>query len=124
MKVSIHAKQFWNHTGILLEAGISYRFAAEGVWIDWNINYGPDGGGSGSNLLLIVSEKLRRRPNDNWFALIGGFGEDESSTFLIGSSNSGFTAPRSGELTCFANDVPVAYFNNKGSVTLTVEPIP
>ncbi len=33
----------------------------------------------------------------------------------------GFRARRDGKLSCFANDVWFMYFNNKGSVEITVE---
>ena len=121
--MEIASQQKWNHTGFQLEQGVTYRFTAQGQWIDWYIPHGPDGDGSGSHFLLRLFERWRRRPKDNWFALIGAIGEDESTTFLIGSSLPRFKAPRSGELTCFANDVPWAYGNNKGSVSLTVERI-
>ena len=121
MKFEISAKEKWNHTGFVLEAGGIYRFMAEGRWTDWTIVYGPDGGESGSNFFLRLFERSRRSPKHNWFALIGGIGEDDATTFLIGSLNPHFTAVCGGELTCFANDVPFAYFNNKGSVILTIE---
>ncbi len=121
MTISICAKKKWSRTGFVLEAGCTYRFAAKGQWVDWTIVYGPDGGTSGSNFFLRLFEGFRRRPKDNWFALIGGVDEDDSTTFLIGASLPIFTAIRAGELACYANDVPFAYFNNKGSVSLTIE---
>ena len=120
VKFQILAKEKWNHTSLMLEQGVGYQFTAEGQWIDLNLVYGPDGGGSGSNFFLRLFERLRRRPKDNWFALIGATGEDESTTFLIGSSRQ-ITAIQNGELTCYANDVLLAYFNNRGSISLTVE---
>jgi hypothetical protein len=119
--MDIFAIKKWNHTGFQLEEDREYRFVATGQWIDWFITYGPDGGTSGVNLFLRLFERFRRRPTDKWFALIGGVGEDESSTFLIGSSTPRFKATNTGELTCYANDVPWAYGNNKGSIQLTVE---
>jgi hypothetical protein len=119
--MEICAREKWNHTGFQLQQGVEYKFSANGKWIDLNIVHGPDGDGSGRNLFLRLFEHFRRRPKDNWFALIGSVGENESATFLIGSSNPRFKATESGELTCYANDVPWAYGNNKGSIELTVE---
>ena len=125
MSIKICAKRKWNHTGYQLDAGVTYRFSAQGEWIDLDIPYSADGGPSNGKLLqkliLRLTEHLRPRSKDNWFALIGAIGEDESTTFLIGSSLPIFVAPMSGELTCYANDVGWAYFNNHGAVTLTVE---
>ena len=112
--MEIIASKKWNHTGFQLEEDREYGFVANGQWIDWFMAYGPDGGTSGLNLFLRLFEPFRRRPKDNWFALIGAVGEDESTSFLIGSSNPRFKAAKSGELTCYANDVPWAYANNKG----------
>ena len=121
MRFSIRARDKWNHTGLVLDAGGIYRFVADGQWIDWYITYGPAGGDSGSNLFLRPVERFRRRPKDNWFALIGAVGEDESTTFLIGAGKPEFRAEHSGELTCYANDMSIAYVNNRGSVSLSVE---
>jgi hypothetical protein len=118
--LEIIAKEKWNHTGFQLERGVEYSFSARGQWIDWYIVHGPDGDGSGWNLFLRAFERFRRRPDDKWFALIGAVGEDESTTFLIGSSNPRFKPVKTGELTCYANDAPWAYGNNKGSIQLTV----
>jgi hypothetical protein len=123
MEFTIDSHEKWNHTGFLLEAAVIYRLSATGQWTDWYIVYGPDGGESGSNLFLRLSESLRRQPKENWFALIGAVGEDESTAFLIGSSKPRFTAPCGGELTCYANDVSFAYFNNHGTVRLTIEKV-
>ena len=126
MGYTIEARTKWNHTGYRLQAGVAYDFTATGEWIDLDIPYTPDGGPSSSGkpiqrLVLRLTESFRRRKKDNWFALIGAVGEDESTTFLIGSSLKNFVPIQDGELTCYANDVGWAYFNNKGSVTLTVK---
>jgi hypothetical protein len=115
----IQAIRKWNKTGIHMVAGQEYMLSAKGEWIDWFIQYGPDGGASRSNLFLKLFEWARRMPHENWFALIGAIDSDQRTAFLIGSSRV-YRASVSGELTCYANDVPWAYGNNKGSVTLNV----
>lgn len=40
---SVYAAQHWNALGIYLEAGATYRFRAEGEWIDRDIPCGPKG---------------------------------------------------------------------------------
>lgn len=46
-------------------------------------------------------------------------GHAGGQTFLIGSA-AAITPTRAGELRCYANDVPLMYWNNTGSVTLTI----
>ncbi len=115
---SIDSREPWNHTGIRLTAGEQYGMHASGTWVDWFIPHGPDGGPSDSFYLHLL-ESRRRRPHDNWFALIGALDENLNTAFTIGSQCT-FTAPGDGELTCFANDLEHFYFNNHGAVTLTV----
>jgi hypothetical protein len=117
----IQAIRKWNKTGIHMVAGQEYILSAEGEWIDWFIHYGPNGGASGSNLFLRLFEWARRMPHEHWFALIGAINSDQRTAFLIGSSRI-YRATMSGELTCYANDVPWAYGNNTGSVELDVRP--
>jgi hypothetical protein len=55
-----------------------------------------------------------------WFALIGAIDSDSSTQFLIGTQS--VSAPvRTGQLCCFANDVPGFYWNNKGAIQLIVD---
>lgn len=42
-QMSIYARERWNATGLYLEAGVTYRFAAEGEWLDASIACGPGG---------------------------------------------------------------------------------
>ena len=115
---AIHRK-FWNNTGIALEGGVHYAFSADGSWWDLIYRCGPDGFES-PNAFMRHFETKRRAPAERWFLLMGAIDGDASTIFRIGTSAK-VTAPRSGTLTCFANDVPSAYLNNWGSVTLTVE---
>lgn len=116
--VSVGARPRWVHTGVELTRGESYGLSASGLWRDWKIESGPDGYASRGPLMRLV-ERWRRLPHAPWFALIGGIADVEDSLFAIGSSVD-YSPPRSGELRCFANDVSWAYFNNHGSITLTV----
>lgn len=54
--IDIFARQRWNATGLYLEAGVAYEFAARGEWLDSNINCGPDGCGDGSFQLGEVAQ--------------------------------------------------------------------
>jgi hypothetical protein len=117
-RATIDAREHWNRTGIHVDAGGRYRATAEGEWHDAGKNCDADGWKSDSDLIRDL-EMFRRVRHADWFALIGAIDEDRESEFVIGRQVE-FTASRDGELTCFANDAPFMYWNNKGSVTLTV----
>jgi hypothetical protein len=119
--VTIAAREKWNDTGIDLAAGGRYRLAAAGEWIDWTLRSGPEGYPS-PNGLMRATERWRRAPREPWFALIGSIGRDPAALFPIGRGLE-ISAAKSGRLFCFANDVSFMYWNNSGSVELTVERI-
>jgi Uncharacterized alpha/beta hydrolase domain (DUF2235) len=47
LAVDVYARQTWNATGLWLEAGKSYTFAASGEWMDASITCGPGGTSDG-----------------------------------------------------------------------------
>jgi hypothetical protein len=115
----ICAKERWNRTGIRLQAGQEYAMAAEGTWFDRQLEYGPAGGPAKSPVQGLFA-LFRRRRNEPWFVLTGAIDADPSTAFRIGATLNSYRPDRSGELTCFANDVWLAHGNNSGSVQLTV----
>jgi hypothetical protein len=116
--ITIQARKKWNDTGIQLIAGEEYQFTATGEWIDWFIRCGADGFPS-RNLMLRITEWQRRVPQENWFALMGALDFDKNSIFRIGQGRT-LVLNRSGILTCFANDISYMYWNNRGSIQLTL----
>ncbi|GEP59603.1 hypothetical protein RSO01_67690 [Reyranella soli] len=104
---------------VLLEANTPYRFSAVGTWRDASIASSPDGYSS-TNLVLRLAESWRRVPTAPWFALVGTVDRDTSLLTPIGAGAK-IAFPKSGKLSCFANDVCFMYFNNRGSVMLTVD---
>jgi hypothetical protein len=119
--VTIDSIQVWNNTGITLLAGQKYHFQATGQWTDWKNTCDADGYQS-PNFFLKLCESLRRMPQAPWFSLIGSIDKDKNSFFLIGKDKN-ITAPKTGQLYCFANDAIIAYGNNRGSIQLTVTQI-
>lgn len=117
--VTIAARRPWNGTGVVLEHGHTYRLTAAGEWVDAWSRCGPAGYPS-NNIILRLAERLRRDPQQPWFALIGAHAHDPNTHFAIGTGCV-YRPQRSGELSCFANDVPFFYWNNRGSISLTVE---
>ena len=87
-------------------------------WTDWFIPAGPDGF---SKWYLNWIAGTKRMRHEKWFALIGTY--DRKEPFLIGSGITQLKAQKTGELVCFANDVRVLYWNNKGSIKLTITKI-
>lgn len=118
LQARIRAHPQWNSTKIELSSGKQYTLTAQGLWIDFYVPCGPDGYWT----LPVVKQKLRF-PQSNLFTLIGSIGSDEGSLFAIGSRLTNFSPDKTGELTCFANDIPYMYWNNWGSITLEVSEI-
>jgi hypothetical protein len=113
----IDSKAKWNRTGIRVTAGTTYRLTASGQWSDASHDCGPDGY---DDPKLARYVRWRRFVSAKWFTLIGSV--DGRHEFVIGSGTT-WKAPASGELRCYANDVAVMYWNNKGSVKLSVEQV-
>ncbi|MBK6486115.1 MAG: hypothetical protein IPF98_04405 [Gemmatimonadetes bacterium] len=125
MPTPIPARPRWTHTGIPLTKGARYFLTANGEWFDWHISttalgYPTRDAPRSSRWLLALFERARRIPDANWFALVCTVGEDESTAFVMRESPTEWEAPATGELCCFANDHPAAYWNNSGHVDLDV----
>jgi hypothetical protein len=119
-RACVCARSKWNDTGIHLVPGGLYRFAVDegNVWDDMTKRASADGYDSPTSLHRL-SELLRRAPQARWFALIGALDRRPSTQFVIGSLST-LPAAAAGELTCFANDLPFMYWNNRGGIILTV----
>jgi hypothetical protein len=115
----IDSRQVWCPTGIRLEAGRRYRLSARGSWNDASIVTDAAGYES-TNLFQGITERLRRVPGARWFALVGAIDRRRETQFVIGRSRV-LETMHAGELTCFANDLHGFYFNNSGSIVLTVD---
>ncbi len=115
----IYARRKWNDTQVDLVAGHEYACTAEGRWVDLLIPSDADGYASGRLLTLRLTERLRRVPSARWFALIGVVVGAPEPAFLIGKSRM-IVPLTGGRLKCFANDLSFMYWNNYGSVQLTV----
>jgi hypothetical protein len=121
VQTSIDSGAIWVDTGVLLTAGDTYELRASGTWHDASIVTDAAGYPS-ANFFQRLTERLRRVPDAPWFALIGAIDRRKDTQFVIGAGRT-FRAPFSGQLTCFANDLRGFYFNNSGSVMLSVEKV-
>lgn len=117
--VDVHARERWNDTGIEMVAGGRYLMTAEGTWLDWHTPAGPAGYPSPNLLFRLFAFRLRKR-HANWFALMGAPDRDRARSFVIGAHHE-YVCDRDSALSCFANDVSLMYFNNHGTVALTVK---
>jgi hypothetical protein len=117
-QTTIWSRKAWNSTGVEIRRGGFYHLVATGSWRDWNIECDPDGYTS-PNLLLRLAEGRRRCPPANWFELVGSVNRRRDTYFRIGTGRD-YHATHDGELECFANDVRIMYFNNRGAVNLAV----
>ena len=123
---NIIAKEFWNHTGIKLEAGNTYSFEIipkEQVWSDGKLAPQVTDADGFENPLINVFNSLKRMRGEKWFALIGCIDEKESTFFKIGNSCPEYKPSETGELVCFANDADEHYKNNRGVMMLTIKRI-
>ncbi|MCP3876630.1 MAG: DUF2235 domain-containing protein [Desulfobacteraceae bacterium] len=127
----VFAHQKFNHTGILLEKGKSYKIKVVGndTWNDGGIKE-LDGNGwdrgdvqLGLKELAIASmEPFRRVTSDEarWFTLCGSIGDDDNTAFVIGNGCDNYVATQSGEFCAFANDLDGYYGNNSGKLRINV----
>lgn len=123
----VMAKPKYNWAGVKLIKGASYSFSVEDddTWTDKDTECGPAGWDTDDlpwykEGAFHVAERFRRLPEANWFALVGAHGDEDDELFLIGESNQPHVAKKDAELYLFANDLPVAYGNNSGSLMVTV----
>ena len=114
----VKARSKWNVSDLHLTEACRYDFRATGNWVD--LIKRTDANGFTSQLLTLrLTESRRRSPNENWLCLIGAINCDVTQQFALGARRS-LIMPASGRLTTFANDLPFMYWNNFGSLTLTV----
>ncbi len=91
---------------------------AIGEWMDGSIRCGPDGY-TRATLAFRLAERWRRAPGARWFALVGAVERRRATLFAIERGRT-WQPPLAGELYCFANDLPFMYWNNAGSMNLTI----
>lgn len=121
------AEKKFNWSGVTVNKGATYTFSvpANATWKDADIVCGPAGWKSEElpwykEKIVKVFERLRRKKDANWFALIGTIGDEDKNAFLIGNSTDAFTFDKQGDLYLFANDMNSRYGNNNGFLMVTI----
>jgi hypothetical protein len=118
MLISINSRLKWNDTRIDVIAGLTYEYGADGQWTDWTRICDADGY---SDPKLDLLSFLKRCRSAQWFQLVAAVDQKASQSIVLGCSGQ-FIAPASGRLWAYANDAAFAYWNNNGSVALTITP--
>ena len=119
MLISINSRLKWNDTRIDVVEGLTYHYEADGRWTDWSRECNADGY---CDTRLDLLSFLKRCRSAKWFQLVAAVDRKASQTIVLGRSGQ-FIAPASGHLWAYANDAAFAYWNNKGTVALTITPI-
>lgn len=125
----IYANQYWTDTGLDLVANERYRVSVAPdvgeALRDASFEANGIAGEDWQSLPHKTAELVRGKRVDDarWFALIGTV--DKKHPWVI-TERGVFTAPASGRLFCFFNDVEweIFYRNNHGWVVLEVERMP
>lgn len=129
--VYVDAFNYYNRTGLLLEKGSCYSFKVEPEQTWWDAQIECDAGGWSRStvkeglkeIAFQAMEPFRRKPDANWFELIGAVGDSDEELFTISASLPGYTPQKSGEFCPFANDLKRMYNNNDGEILLHVKRI-
>jgi len=124
----IHADRYWNDTGVNLRQGTRYRFTVvPGIGAPLrDASYeAPSIDGVDWQSVAHKTADLfhgKRVDDARWFALIGTV--DKQHPWVM-SDGGIITAPASGRLICFFNDVQLELFyrNNRGWVMLDVDDV-
>lgn len=111
---TICSREFWNETGIEIQAGEVYKFVAEGLWKDLLMKRDADGY---TSLYMNLYNRWKRSRENNWFALMGSI--NQTADFLIGKNNQ-IVFNKDGKLFCYANDIKGFYWNNSGQLSLKI----
>jgi hypothetical protein len=121
----VPSRQEWVETPVQVEAGETLQFRAEGTWVDFFIPCSTDGYPAP---LLYALGRLPRIPDqERYFRLMGRISRDgmepdrdnPAETFVIGTACERL-CPFAGRLFVFVNDRSGYYWNNFGSVRLSV----
>lgn len=116
MPTKVDSRLKWNDTRFDVVEGRTYHYVAEGTWTDWKKECNAAGY---SDPFLDRFSFLKRCRAALWFQLVVAVDQNPSHTLPL-LCHGHFIAPASGRLWAYANDAALAYWNNTGSLTLTI----
>lgn len=109
------ASRKWNATGVRLQAHCKYHIVASGHWTDFYITTDANGF---ERKHLRPFNRFKRQPDASWFALMGSI--DKTPPYFLVGTELHLGPGKAGELFLFANDMPAMYWNNRGSLSITI----
>lgn len=123
--VEVSARRMWVETPVWVQPGDRLEFRAEGTWVDAYIPCSADG--YPAAILYALHLPPRIADNGRYLRLMGRIAPGgvaptkdlPTATFPIGTRCQ-FRAEQAGRLFVFANDRVGFYWNNWGSLKLTV----
>lgn len=125
LTLDVPAVKYWSFA-VSVRSGEQYTFSTppDARWVDYFIASGPNGYATEeaplfSRALLKAFEPFRRLPQEKWFVLSGCVGFNSTNCFAVGAAST-MQISTTGPLSFFANDVPIQYYNNLGSIQVTV----
>jgi hypothetical protein len=110
----------WNDTELEVKQGEEYSVTASGEW--WDLIFRSDAGGyqpPSWSFLQTLLQGERRLPTQPWFVLGAQLLHERGQSFPVGPSGN-LRMSSNGRLILFANDVKGFYWNNFGSISVTI----
>lgn len=122
---AVSSSERWVSTGVLLDHGATYEISADdSKWVDWHIASCAAGQERPTFSQSLAQWALRCKQG-RWFQLIGAAGHSDDHCFPVGKflrwTYEGHGGHTPLQLHLFANDAWFAYFNNHGSVNVTIQ---
>ncbi len=122
--LAVASAEHYVPTGVLLEIGGTYDISSDDSrWLDWHLAASADGRVE-PTLTQSMAQWALRCKEGRWFQLIGALGRSDAHLFPVGMhlrwTYKGQSNEVEPELQLFANDAWFAYFNNHGSVGVTI----
>jgi hypothetical protein len=125
--VKVFACELYNHTGLWLEKGATYRINPidDQVWYDKDVKVTasgwqrPDRTVGVKQLPMEMMEPYKRLPGRPWFSLVGCINADDQHAFSLNGGGD-IKINQHGEFTPFANDIMCDYGLNRGAIELEV----
>lgn len=92
----------------------TFKVNSDQKWKDWYVSANADG--YFNFLAALLGQRVK---GAKCFCLCGAYDEDDSTAFVIGSFKT-IVINKNGTINFFANDSRGFYFNNSGSIQLSV----
>ncbi|CAH9049707.1 hypothetical protein PSECIP111951_00006 [Pseudoalteromonas holothuriae] len=127
MNLKVFACEAYNHTGLWLEKGATYRInpVDPQVWFDKDVKVSASGWHRDNRkvgvkqLPIEMMEPYKRLPCRPWFSLVGCINADDRLAFSLNGGGD-IKINQHGEFTPFANDINCDYGLNRGAIELEV----